>query len=157
MTVSIRQCAAQDLPAVVEILEEERGQLSKYEPRLWKQAPTSREMTGPFFESLLATGKHVFLVAEEEGDIIGFLLASPMPVPPIYDAPTTAIIDDFAVSDSTRWEEVGGLLVQETRKRLKERGVVQFIFIGPQRHTKKMDFLRAQGLSEHASWFNDAV
>lgn len=155
--MNVRDCVPEDLPFVVDILEKKRALLATYEPRLWKQAPTSREMTGPYFASLIESSRHVFLIAEHADEIVGFILASPMPVPPVYDAGPTAVIDDFDVSDPSNWNEVGGALVAEVRRRLKERGVVQFIFISARCDTTKMNFLKAQGLSEHASWFNAAV
>jgi L-amino acid N-acyltransferase YncA len=155
--IIIRECREADLPAVVDILEAKRALLATFEPRFWKQAPSSRETTGPYLASLLATGKHVFLVAEATHGIAGFLLASSMPVPPVYDAGPTAVIDDFDVVDSATWSEVGSLLLAEARRRLRELGFAQFIFVSAKGDLPKMDFLRAQGLSEHAAWFNDAV
>lgn len=153
----VRDCVAADLTAVTDMLEAKRALLATFEPRFWKQAPNSRELTGPYLASLIDSGRHVFLVAEENGGIAGFILASPMPVPPVYDAGPAAVIDDFDVADPATWEKVGGALLAETRRRLRERGIVQFIFVSARRDRPKMEFLQGQGLSEHAAWFNGAV
>ncbi|WP_309083261.1 GNAT family N-acetyltransferase [Chelativorans sp.] len=153
----VRDCAPDDLPAVVDILEAKRAQLAAYEPRFWKQSPTSRATTKPYLAELLKSGEHVFLVAEHSSGIAGFLLASPVRVPPVYDAGPTAVIDDFHVADDAIWNDVGGALLTELRLRLRERGFVQFVFVSAHRDTAKMRFLHEQGLSEHASWFNGAI
>ncbi|MCT7375329.1 hypothetical protein [Chelativorans salis] len=60
MKLIIRDSAPADLPAVMDILEAKRALLATFEPRFWKQAPASRETTGPFFASLIESASTSF-------------------------------------------------------------------------------------------------
>lgn len=154
---TIRECAAADLPAVVDILECKRELLATFEPRLWKRAAGSRESTLSYFSGLLSSDEHVFLVADDGGRILGFILAASMRVPPVYDAGPTAMIDDFEVAAPELWPTVGASLLAAARLRLAGQGIVQLMCIGVQRDSAKLQMLAAAGLSQHVAIFNGPV
>jgi hypothetical protein len=154
---AVRDCTAADLPAVVDILEGKRGLLATFEPRLWKRAAGSRQGTLSYFSGLLSAADHVFLVAEEGGRILGFILATPMRVPPVYDAGPTAMIGDYEVAMPDLWPTVGVSLLAEARRRLAQQGTVQFMCIGAQQDSAKLQMLPAAGLSQHVAIFNGSV
>jgi GNAT superfamily N-acetyltransferase len=154
---AVRDCTAADLPAVVDILEHKRDLLATFEPRLWKRAAGTRASTLSYFSGLLASGEQVFLLADDGGRIRGFVLAAPMRVPPVFDAGPTAMIDDFEVASPELWPTVGAALLAAARQRLAQRGIVQFMCIGAQRDSHKLQMLTAAGLSQHVAIFNGRV
>lgn len=150
----IRDCTEADLPAVVDMLERKRDLLATFEPRLWKRAAGSGEASNAYFSGLLSTDDNVFLVAEDGDRILGFILATPMRVPPVYDAGPTAMIDDYEVAAPELWPTVGASLLAAARQRLARRGIVQFMCIGAQQDSGKLQMLASAGLSQHVAIFN---
>ncbi|HEV7276411.1 MAG TPA: N-acetyltransferase [Devosiaceae bacterium] len=152
--MQIRDCAPADLPAVINMLERKRDLLATFEPRLWKRAAGSAESTHSYLSGLLTADDNVFLVTDDGDRILGFLLATPIRVPPVYDAGPTAMIDDFEVAAPELWPTVGAALMTAARQRLAQRGIVQFMCISVQRDSGKLQMLADAGLSQHVAIFN---
>jgi hypothetical protein len=87
-----------EVAACVGLIEARRERYERYEPRFWHRAANSAQMSQSWFAHLFAQPETVALVAEEAGCIVGFVVATHYPAPPVYDpGGRTALIDDFAV------------------------------------------------------------
>ena len=150
----IREAKAEDVPACVEMIEARRLQYQGYEPAFWKKADDSAETTGPFFEMLFGKEENVCLAAEEAGKQVGFLIALPLRVPPVYDpGGPAATIDDFCVISEDRWADIGAALLAEARSRLRARGVSQVVVVCGHKDAAKSAMLRQTDMSLTTDWW----
>lgn len=94
---TIRKATQDDVVAMVELAEQRRVQYQNYQPRFWRKAVDSREKHAPFLSKLVQDERVVALVSELEGSVNGFLIATLVPAPPVYDTGgMTCSIDDFS-------------------------------------------------------------
>jgi GNAT superfamily N-acetyltransferase len=156
--VVVRVSGQQDVAACVALIEERRQRYQSYEPRFWKKASNSGELSADWYARLIADEKtNVALLAELGDSVVGFLIASPIAAPPVYDSGgPTAMIDDFAVL-SDQWEEVGAVLLERARDLLRDRGFVQIVVLGAYQDIPKSAFLSGTGLSLASMWWTGAL
>ena len=109
-------------------------------------------MSLQLLSSLSARADQTFLIAETE-TIVGFLIASPVSLPPVYDAGPTAIIDDFWLANDASCQEVGAPLAKEAKLRLSYLAVHQLVVVTPYRNEAKLSFLKSERLSLVHAWF----
>lgn len=114
--LGIRFAKQRDVGACVALIEERRRWYQTFEPRFWKKASNSEALTAEWYARRFADEqKNVALVAEINNVVMGFLIASLSPVPPVYDpGGPTAMIHDFAVR-AGQWEEVGLLPLERAK------------------------------------------
>ena len=62
-----------------------REQYAEYQPVFWHPAADARERRRAYFDRLIADDKVITLVSEEGGEVTGFLIATLVPAPPVYD------------------------------------------------------------------------
>ena len=156
--MQIRKADIGDAPRCVELAELRRTEYEEYEPRFWKKSPNSSGASLLWFETLFGDGRSLSFVAEEDGQIVGFVIAREIPTPPVYDpGGPTALVDDFCVDAKNRWKDVGRALLQETRSALKERGFAQVVVVGARRDLEKTEFLAEAGLSLASTWWTSDV
>jgi hypothetical protein len=90
----------------------------------------------------------IALVHERDEEIDGFVIASLVPAPPVYDpGGLTCLIDDFTVAAPALWPTAGEALLAEVGRRAKARGAVQFMVFCGHEHEPKRAMLAAAGLS----------
>jgi ribosomal protein S18 acetylase RimI-like enzyme len=82
----------------------------------------------------------LFLVAEEEGSVVGYILGEPM-------KGRVAHIGMFTVSESHRGRGIGKMLVERFRKRCDEKGI-RFIILYASENEKTIEFYRHRGFIE---------
>src|SRR4051794_11746834 len=109
---TIRKAGSADIARMVELSEQKRLQYQAYQPRFWRKAPDSREKQLLHFERIVAADRTIALVHEWDGGIDGFVIATLLDAPPVYDpGGLTSLIDDFVVADEA-WEIVGAALLE---------------------------------------------
>lgn len=150
---TIRTAEAADVDACVRLAEARRALYETFEPRFWRRAENAAEMSRLWFAHLFAKDDILALVAEAEGQVLGFLIAQPTPSPPVYDpGGRTALIDDFVVEPGF-WLEVGQALLAQARQRLKAAGFVQIVVVGACRDEDKTRLLETTDLSLASTWW----
>lgn len=152
--MTIREANQDDLAAMVALIEAHRAQLEQWQPRFWKRADGSAEMTRQWFGHLIAQDANLGLVHETDGTIDGFLIATIVPAPPVYDpGGLTCLIDDFALASDDLWPTVGDALVQRASAWSKEKGASQTVIIAPLAHDEKIAFVKTRQMTPSASWW----
>lgn len=156
--MQIRRPTNSDVPSCVALVEVRREEYENYEPRFWKKAVTSAASTLPWFEKLFADERTIAFVADEDGLVVGFMIAREFPTPPVYDpGGASALIDDFCVASANRWHDVGALLLQEAKSELNRRGFAQLVVVGARQDIAKTAFLGQSDLSLASTWWTTAV
>ena len=110
-------------------------------------------MSEKFLGYLIAQETTLFLIAEENRAVTGFLTAKPQPAPPVFEPGATAFVDDFCVADEAAWATTGAALLREARTRLKARGFAQVIVVTAHRDDGKMAMVKQEELSLASAWW----
>jgi hypothetical protein len=154
----VRPAAEADIPAMVAILETKRLEYQSYEPVFWNKAANSAEIQAGFFGFLLTKENTHPFVADRHGEVLGFLIASLTPAPPIVEpGGPTYTIDDFHVARPELWDTVGELLLNAAMARGREQGWRQIIVVCPHRERPKAAFLAGKDLSLTTEWWTKTL
>ena len=97
------------------------------------------------------------LVAEQDGLVLGFLVAMRARVPPVFDPGPTMFVDDFYVAAPDRWADVGALLFTRLREIAVECHWRQLIVVSGTGDEPKNGFLSSVGLSPTSTWWTGAA
>lgn len=153
----VRIADADDVEACVQLAEARRALYETFEPRFWRRAANSAEMSRLWFAHLFGKDDVLALVADRGGEISGFLIAQPTPSPPVYDpGGRTVLIDDFVVEPGL-WMDVGAQLLNEARQRLRSAGFAQIVVVGAHQDQDKTRLLEATDLSLASTWWTAAA
>lgn len=154
METIVRKATQDDVLAMVELAEQRRVQYQKYQPRFWRNAANSRERHAPFLSKLVQDERVVALVSERNGVVDGFLIATLVPAPPVYNpGGKTCNIDDFCVADGLDWEQSGKSLLAEAMHEMKTRGAVQTVVVCAHLDETKRDMLAKEGFTIASEWY----
>jgi hypothetical protein len=154
----VRSATEADIPAMVAILEDKRLEYQGYEPVFWNKAANSAEIQTGFFTFLLTKDKTSLFVAEQQGEVLGFLIASLTPAPPVVDpGGPTYTIDDFHVARPDLWDTVGEPLLETAMNHGREQGWRQIIVVCPHRELPKAAFLAEKELSLTTEWWTKTL
>jgi len=152
--MNIRPATRDDVPACVAIIEARRDLYQTFEPRFWNKSPNSGALTQGWFSHLFGDAKVLSLVADDGGELAGFLIAANVPAPPVFDpGGPTALIDDFYVKSDGLWVTAGAALLDAARAALKAGGYAQIVVVGVQRDDAKNALLRRTDLSLASNWW----
>lgn len=155
---SIRVAKASDIDAMVDLSEVKRSEYATYQPLFWRKAQDSAEHQIKYFHRLLDQQSMIMLVHTTDGQLDGFIIASIVPAPPVYDiCGLNCLVDDFCVRDETTWSNVGQQLLSETLKVAKTKGAVQVVIVNGHHHAQKRKFLQDAGLSLASEWYTSAI
>ena len=150
----IRKARLPDVPHMVGLSEQKRTQYEKYQPAFWRKAEDSREQQTPYFESLLEEEPVIALVHEQDGKIDGFIIATLVSAPSVYDpGGLTCMVDDFVVSAAENWQETGVNLLKAVMRKAKDRGAVQGLIVCGHLDQPKRTMLQSQGFSIASEWY----
>jgi hypothetical protein len=131
-----------------------RGEYAKYQPLFWRPAADAEDKHRPRLVSLVGTDEVITLVSVEAGQLTGFLIASVMPAPPVYDpGGLTCQIDDFAVATAAMWPTTGVELLNAGLAEAARRGAVQAVVVTGHLDEAKRQALRACGLEIATEWW----
>jgi GNAT superfamily N-acetyltransferase len=152
--VDVRKAATTDIKAAVELVEQSRRQLQKYQPTFWRKAANSAAATETYFTRLLSEPDTFFLVAIEGSRFEGFLIARKFPAPPVFDpGGDTWLIDDFCVLEPRLWLSVGEALLSHVSTLIHEHGGVQIVVVSADRDLAKTEMLRRSDLTIASNWW----
>jgi hypothetical protein len=157
--IAVRPATADDVAAMVEMIGAYREQLEQWRPDFWRRAERAAEMSRMWFGHLVASpDKARAFVAEEQGSVVGFLIASPIPVPPVYAAPGPAwTVDDFCVAVPGLWATAGRSLWDAIMAQGREEGWGQLICVSPVADDAKNAMLEGTGLAPTSRWWSQAL
>jgi ribosomal protein S18 acetylase RimI-like enzyme len=98
------------------------------------------------YESLLRDKNHLFLVAEEEGEVLG--LASLWFRNSLFHTGTSCLLDELIVRMETRGKKVGQALVAETVRQARRRKAKEIEVTTLEEKTKAIAFYKKLGFEE---------
>jgi len=152
----VRKAASGDIAACVEMLTAYRMRLFAWNSRFWNPSALAVPMTQALLAHLVDQAE-TFLVAERDG-IDGFLIATPIASPPVYDpGGPCVLVDDFCVRDDGLWAEVGGALLDAAWQGWRRRGVARVISVSPEADLIKTAFYQTRGLAPTSRWLSADV
>jgi GNAT superfamily N-acetyltransferase len=150
----IRTAQTADVPRMVDLSEQKRLEYQSYQPGFWRKAADSREKQIPHFEHVVGSDRVIALVCERLGTIEGFVIASLVDAPPVYDpGGLTCVIDDFVVADAREWQSLGGALLSEANRQAQARGAVQTVVVCGHQDQPKRSMLADLGFSIASEWY----
>ena len=157
--VTVRAARPDDVEAMVELIERYRAELERWQPHFWRKAAASASMSRMWFAHLVAAAdKATCLVAERDGDIAGFLIATPIPVPPVYAvAGPVWNVDDFCVADPALWNSVGPALWGAISDHGRQAGWSGLICVSPVDDDAKNAMLDTTPLTPKSRWWWQAL
>jgi len=151
--VEIRFATAADVPQMVTLIEAKRRQYEQYNPEFWKKAANSAALSKPWFTTMVTTPDWCVLCAMEGTEMLGFISARQVPVPPVYDAGPACHVDDFMVRDADDWKSVGRALLDRFNTEARSRNWRQVIVVCGNLDEAKAAMLREAGLILNTNWW----
>ncbi len=131
-----------------------REKYARYQPLFWRPATDATDKHRPYLAGLVASDEVITLVAEEAGQLTGFLIATLTAAPPVYDpCGLTCLIDDFAVVTDARWPTTGVQLLRAGLARAAGRGAVQAVVVTGRLDHAKRHAIGACGLEVASEWW----
>ena len=150
----IRRAEEMDILSMARLAEEFREKLEVWQPVFWRRAAGSGELSESYFRYLMQSEDNLALVNEDYAGVDGFLIATLVDSPPVYDpGGKTCLIDDFAVAEDELWGTVGEALVERASEWAKNKGATQTVVITPLAYDEKLSFLKDRGMTPAASWW----
>jgi GNAT superfamily N-acetyltransferase len=155
MSFLVRRARIHDVDAMTRLIEQRRECYERLEPVFWKRAAGSARTTRWFYTWLLLLSRRTLaLVADREGELLGFLIARRARTPPVYDpGGATAIIDDFCVARPELWMQVGRELLAHSRAFGRSAGWSQIIVVCGALDEPKAALLRTADLTVVTNWW----
>src|SRR5664280_2655831 len=123
------------------------------QPQFWRRASDAVDKHIPWLRTQIEHPDVVALVVRSAESLDGFVFASVVDAPPVYDAGgPSGVVDDFAVADASLWPTVGRDLLAEVKQRLVTRGVAQVVVVCGHHDEAKRTALLAAGLTVASEW-----
>jgi len=143
-----------DIGAMARLADAFRARLEAWQPVFWKRAQGSLALSEDYFRFLMQSEDNCALVNEDYAGVDGFLIATLVDAPPVYDpGGKTCLIDDFAVAEDEMWASVGEALVERASEWAKSKGATQTVVITPLAYDAKLSFLKNRDMTPTASWW----
>jgi hypothetical protein len=112
----IRKAVADDIPAMVALSGHDRTRREKSDPEFFRKNAAGAEFQAYFFKQQLESDRVIAVVDEDAGKLRGFVIATIMQAPPVFDpGGLTVLIDDFTVADEKEWNSVGLALLEHVK------------------------------------------
>jgi hypothetical protein len=91
---------------------------------------------------------------EEDEHLTGFIIATLVPAPPVYDpGGLTCLIDDFVVAPAAKWPTTGPVLLRAALDEVARRGAAQAVVVTAHLDRRKRQALRSCGLQIASEWW----
>lgn len=153
-----RRGQAQDLEQLLELARRRRARYATYAPVFWRPADNAVDVQRPHFRGLLDNAEAGVFVALEDERVVGFLVASLVGSPPVYDpGGATCLVDDFTVAGDAQWPWAGPLLLAEAKRWAAERQAVQVVVVVGHLDGAKRDLLGGSGLLLTSEWWTAPI
>lgn len=131
-----------------------REKLEEWQPVFWKRADGSAQLSENYFRFLMQDEDNCALVNEDYAGVDGFLIATLVDAPPVFNpGGKTCLIDDFVVAEDELWATVGEALVERASEWAKSKGATQTVVITPLAHQEKLSFVKGRDMTPAASWW----
>lgn len=153
-SVTIRAAASGDVDALVRLAAVRRAQYETYQPVFWRPAADAAARQRPYLAGLIEDPAVIILVAVAGHDVVGFVIATVAPAPPVYDpGGLTCTVDDFTVADPRDWPTLGVDLLRAVGRAALERGAAQIVVVTARLDEAKRAVLAGSGLSVASEWW----
>jgi hypothetical protein len=152
----VRTAQTHDALRMAELAELKREEYAAYAPVFHRPKPNTRKMHATFLAGQVENAeRHVALVHDAaDGHIDGFLIASMVPPPPVYDpGGLTCLVDDFTVEAPDLWGSVGAELLDEAIRLSEPKGAVQTVVVCGPKDDPKRTMLLDSGHFVASEWF----
>lgn len=116
--------------------------------RFWTPHPQAAERFAAWMRHSLTLMDRDLLVGERAGQVSGFLVAQPAPLPPAHDSASLSLIDDWAADD---WETFLALLTGADHV-LARRGKTVIQAICPANWLERRAVMEAAGFRTANLW-----
>lgn len=124
MSVIVRAAGRRDLDAIHALWRELREEQAKADLR-WALANESEARAREHREVILADPRTRLFVAEEAGDVLGYLHAQVDQLDPVYARSRVGTVVDFAVRPERRRQGIGTKLFEACRDWLRSLGLAE--------------------------------
>jgi hypothetical protein len=154
VTCLVRDFREEDLDAVAAMCDARRQAYAAHQPVFWRPAPDASSVGRSFLAEQASRDTTLAAVHESSGVVDGFVLASIVDAPPVYDpGGRTCGIDDYVVREPALWAHAGPELLGYVARLAAERGAVQCVVVTSARDEPKRAMLRAAGASVASEWY----
>jgi L-amino acid N-acyltransferase YncA len=116
---------AADFQAVVPMMRQHRLRQQEFDPALYELHPDAEQRFRRWIGAVTEDPRATLLVAEDEGQIIGFLYATIEKDPPIYLHEEFALVREWWVEPALRRRGAGKSLINRAATELARGGVRQ--------------------------------
>jgi len=144
--VVVRPATPQDLDAVADLWEELIEAHRQLDDRLWEPAPDGRETYRRWVEETLTSDDRVLLVAELDGQVVGFTHGVLAGGPPPMRPRVSGMVTDMIVAADCRRRGIGRRLAEAIRDWFCERGAEDLRLSAAVRNPAAVAFWEALGL-----------
>ena len=149
----LTEANADDVADIAALAALRREAYEVAQPQFWRRAADAVEKHLPWLTAQVENPDVVSLVARSGASLDGFVFASVVCAPPVYDpGGLTGVVDDFAVADPSLWPTLGRDLLDEVKRRLAARGVAQVVVVCGHHDEAKRAALFASGLTVASEW-----
>jgi predicted acetyltransferase len=144
-----------DINTFVSMSKVKRLSYEKAQPKFWKYAgPEAESSQAKWFEELLSHNEYIMLTAQNNQEIVGFIIGRLIPATEVYNpGGLTLMIDDFCVESANLWPSVGTKLVQSIKHEADRKGAAQILVVCGAHDSAKRHFLKNQKLTIASEWF----
>lgn len=149
----LMEATADDVADIAALAALRREAYEAAQPQFWRCAADAVERHLPWLTAQVENPDVVSLVARSGASLDGFVFASLVGAPPVYDpGGPTGFVDDFVVADPSLWPTIGRDLLDEVKRRLAARGVAQVVVVCGHHDEAKRAPLLAAGLTVASEW-----
>lgn len=147
-SVVIRRCSLADLPAVEDLYGEFAALHARVDPS-FAMVPDHAALFGKYVAESLSREDATMLVAELDGEVVGFALAQLRTRPPVYPEPRMGWVDTVGVRERHQRKGVGSMLFQGLLRWFREQGVARIELSAAVRNERSTRFWRKVGFEPY--------
>jgi hypothetical protein len=152
--MSIRRATPDDVEAMISLADKKRTEYAEFAPTFWRKAVDGLSKQRLFFHTLLSNLNVIALVHEDNQGVNGFLIASLIDAPPVYDPGSqVCMIDDFTVTAADKWMTIGRSLLDAVREYATAQGVQLMLVVCGHLDEPKRTMLRDAGFGIASEWY----
>jgi GNAT superfamily N-acetyltransferase len=144
MSALVRKAGRRDLEAIHALWRSLRDQVAKLDPRLTPSADADA-VTREHREVILADPRTAFFVAEEQGEVIGYLHAQIDTNDPAYEPARYGTIVDLFVREQRRGEGTADALLEACLEWFRSHGLTEYRVDVPSLNRDAQAFFEKQG------------
>jgi len=149
----IRRARTADASSILAIAEANRADYQRYQATLWRGAGACREQQVAFLEARLSGEESIAFVHEIDRGVDGFIFASVVPAPPVYNpGGPVALIDDFGAGNPADLTGFGADLLTAARADAMRQGAVLTVVVAGREDEAKRALLVREGFSLASEW-----